>query len=157
MSQLQTYHYLQLLTCTAYIYVYIHSRAVVKDEPPDAWDEDEPQEDEKEKLRRNDKDLDFLFQEVVRDNSLDDYLNRDLQSKQSNPKYTEMLVSYIKFYIYSSNSKSDGFVNPKRVFFIDILTVAWWFVWRYYSKDKWSMHHSKSIIGNHEEQRALSS
>lgn len=71
-----------------------------KDELPDTWDEDEPQEDEKEKLRRNDKDLEFLFQEVVRDNSLDDYLQSDLQNKQSNSKYREMLVSYMKRYIY---------------------------------------------------------
>ncbi|XP_042336939.1 ATP-dependent DNA/RNA helicase DHX36-like, partial [Plectropomus leopardus] len=68
------------------------SQAVVKDEPPDAWDDEEEQEkEEKEKLRRNDKDLEFLFQEVVRDSSLDDRLKRDLQSKKSDPKYNEML------------------------------------------------------------------
>uniref|UniRef100_A0A4W6C2F7 ATP-dependent DNA/RNA helicase DHX36 n=1 Tax=Lates calcarifer TaxID=8187 RepID=A0A4W6C2F7_LATCA len=49
------------------------------------------QQEEKEKLRRKDKDLEFLFQEVVRDNSLDDYLKRDLQNKKSDPKYKEML------------------------------------------------------------------
>ena len=73
------------------------SQAAVKDEPPDAWDEDEQQEkeekEEKEELRRKDKDLEFLFHEVVRDNSLDERLKRDLQSKKSDPKYKEMLVS----------------------------------------------------------------
>lgn len=44
-------------------------------------------------LRRKDKDLDFLFQEVARDNSLDERLERDLQSKKSDTKYKEMLVS----------------------------------------------------------------
>uniref|UniRef100_A0A4W6C2E5 ATP-dependent DNA/RNA helicase DHX36 n=1 Tax=Lates calcarifer TaxID=8187 RepID=A0A4W6C2E5_LATCA len=66
----------------------------------DNWDEEEQQQpqlqqEEKEKLRRKDKDLEFLFQEVVRDNSLDDYLKRDLQNKKSDPKYKEMLVSII--------------------------------------------------------------
>lgn len=73
------------------------SSAVVKDEPPDVWDEEEQQQqlqrEEKEILRRKDKDLEFLFQEIVRDGSLDDRLKRDLQSKKSDPKYKEMLVS----------------------------------------------------------------
>uniref|UniRef100_A0A8D3CD66 RNA helicase n=1 Tax=Scophthalmus maximus TaxID=52904 RepID=A0A8D3CD66_SCOMX len=61
-------------------------------ELPDNWDEEDPQEEEeREKLRRTDKDLEFLFQDVVRDGSLDDDLMRDLQSKKSNPKYKEML------------------------------------------------------------------
>lgn len=63
-----------------------------KDEPPDNWDED-AKEDEKEKLKTNDKDLEFLFQEAVRDSSLDECLKRDLQSKKSDQKYQEMLVS----------------------------------------------------------------
>uniref|UniRef100_A0A665TYV4 ATP-dependent DNA/RNA helicase DHX36 n=1 Tax=Echeneis naucrates TaxID=173247 RepID=A0A665TYV4_ECHNA len=74
------------------------SLAVNKDEPPDAWDEEEQQEEEeeekekeKEKWRVKDKDLEYLFQELARDNSLDDYLKRDLQSKRSDPKYKEML------------------------------------------------------------------
>lgn len=81
------------------------SQAAVKDEPPDTWDEEEEQEkEEKEKLRRKDKDVEFLFQEVVRDSSLDERLKRDLESKKSDPKYREMLVSTmisIKFSIYS--------------------------------------------------------
>lgn len=67
---------------------------VVKDEPPEQWDEDETQDaEEKEKLRIKDKDLEFLFQEVVRDSSLDDYLKKDLQNKKSDPRYKDMLVS----------------------------------------------------------------
>lgn len=69
------------------------SAAAVKDEPPDTWDEEEQQQEEKEKVRWRDKDLDFLFHEVVRDSSLDDRLKRDLQSKKLDPKYKEMLVS----------------------------------------------------------------
>ncbi len=72
------------------------SPAVAKDEPPDTWDDEEQEkEEEKEKLRGKDKDLEFLFQEVLRDSSLDDYLKRDLQSKKSDPKYKEMLVNIL--------------------------------------------------------------
>ena len=83
------------------MFLFSYFSTAVKDEPPDNWDEDEQQQQqvedeeevEKEKLRKNDKDLEFLFHEVVRDTSLDDRLKRDLQSKQSDPKYKEMLVS----------------------------------------------------------------
>uniref|UniRef100_A0AAQ5YWI0 RNA helicase n=1 Tax=Amphiprion ocellaris TaxID=80972 RepID=A0AAQ5YWI0_AMPOC len=61
--------------------------------PPDTWDEDDQEEEEKEKPIRKDKDLEYLFQEVVRDRSLDNDLKRDLQSKSSDTKYREMLVS----------------------------------------------------------------
>ncbi len=71
------------------------SAAVAKDEPPDQWDEEEEEEEEKETLRMKDKDLEFLFQDVVRDNSLDQRLKTDLQSKKSDPKYKEMLVSIV--------------------------------------------------------------
>lgn len=70
-----------------------------KDEPPDTWDEEEQsleggkEEEEKKTLERQDKDLDFLFQEVQRNGSLDDRLKRDLREKKSHPKYKEMLVS----------------------------------------------------------------
>lgn len=84
------------------------SSKVTKDEPPDKWDEDGQEDvEEKEKLRMKDKDLEFLFQEVVRDSSLDDYLKRDLQSKKSDPKYKEMLVSIlvaVKFDMYSDRN-----------------------------------------------------
>lgn len=44
-------------------------------------------------MRRKDKDLEFLFQEVLRNSALDDRLKSDLQAKKSDPKYKEMLVS----------------------------------------------------------------
>lgn len=75
------------------------STKYVKDEPPDTWDEEEQllegdkEEEEKKTLDRKDKDLEFLFQELERNGSLDDRLKRDLQEKKSEPKYKEMLVS----------------------------------------------------------------
>lgn len=75
------------------------STKYVKDEPPDTWDEEEQslegdkEEEEKKTLERKDKDLEFLFQEVQRNGSLDDQLKRELQEKKSEPKYKEMLVS----------------------------------------------------------------
>lgn len=75
------------------------SKKNVKDEPPDTWDEEEQslegdkEEEEKKILERKDKDLEFLFQEVQRNGSLDEQLKRDLQEKKSEPKYKEMLVS----------------------------------------------------------------
>lgn len=78
------------------------SAANVKDEPPDSWDEgaqlrEENEKDDKEKVRVRDRDLEFLFQDVVRDGSLDEWLKRDLQSKKSDRKYKEMLVRIIFF------------------------------------------------------------
>lgn len=62
--------------------------------PPDNWDvEEQEEEDQKEKLRNKDRDLEYLFHDVVQDPSLDDYLKTDLQSKMSDPQYKEMLVS----------------------------------------------------------------
>lgn len=75
------------------------SKAAVKDEPPDNWDEDDQDEEKKEeKPLRNDKDLEFLFQEVVRESSMDEFLKRDLHSKESESKYKEMLVSVFDTY-----------------------------------------------------------
>lgn len=76
------------------------SAANVKDEPPDSWDEgvqlqEESERDDKEKVRVRDRDLEFLFQDVVRDSSLDELLKKDLQSKKSDRKYKEMLVRII--------------------------------------------------------------
>jgi hypothetical protein len=78
---------------------------VVKDEPPDAWDGDEEEEEVKKvkvvvkpqvkpqvKVQGKEKDLEYLFQEVQRDESLDEFLMKDLQSKRMEPKYQEMLV-----------------------------------------------------------------
>ncbi|XP_040032823.2 ATP-dependent DNA/RNA helicase DHX36 [Gasterosteus aculeatus] len=91
-------------------------RAAVKDEAPDAWDEEEPQEkEEKEMLRRKDKDLDFLFQEVARDNSLDERLERDLQSKKSDTKYKEMLKFREKLPSYGKKEELVELINSNRV------------------------------------------
>lgn len=78
---------------------------VLKEEPPDQWDEEEEGEEEQqqqeveEKPRRNQKDVEYLFQEIVRDSSLDDRLKRDLQNKKSDPKYNDMLVRAIINYV----------------------------------------------------------
>ncbi|XP_037630844.1 ATP-dependent DNA/RNA helicase DHX36 [Sebastes umbrosus] len=100
------------------------SAAVVKDETPDAWDEDEQQQqqqdeeeekEEKEKLRRKDKDLEYLYQEVVRDESLDDRLKRDLQSKKSDYKYKEMLKFREKLPSYGKREELVELINSNRV------------------------------------------
>ncbi|KAF1394139.1 hypothetical protein PFLUV_G00023410 [Perca fluviatilis] len=92
------------------------SPAVVKDEPPEAWDEEEEEEEEeKEKLRREDKDLEFLFQEVVRNSSLDESLKRDLQSKESDPKYKEMLKFREKLPSYGKKEELVQLINSNRV------------------------------------------
>lgn len=75
----------------------ILSAAHVKDEPPDSWDEgvqlqEESERDDKEKVRVRDRDLEFLYQDLVRDSSLDEWLKKDLQTKKSDRKYQEMLV-----------------------------------------------------------------
>ncbi|XP_074498368.1 ATP-dependent DNA/RNA helicase DHX36 [Sebastes fasciatus] len=100
------------------------SAAVVKDETPDAWDEDEQQQqqqdeeeekEEKEKLRRKDKDLEYLYQEVVRDESLDDRLKRDLQSKKSDYKYKEMLKFREKLPSYGKREELVELISLNRV------------------------------------------
>lgn len=86
------------------------TQAVVKDETPDQWDGDDDEEEQqqqqqqedKEELRKKDKDLEFLFQEVRRDSSLDERLQRDLQSKKSDSKYKEMLVSIMISFLYTA-------------------------------------------------------
>lgn len=82
------------------------STANVKDEPPDSWDEgvqprEESEWDDREKPRVRDRDLEFLYQEVVRDNSLDQWLKEDLQSKKSDRKYKEMLVKLITIILFT--------------------------------------------------------
>lgn len=86
-------------------------KAAVKDEPPDNWDEEDQEEEKKEKPLRKDKDLEFLFQEVVRDSSMDEYLKKDLHSKQSESKYKEMLVSVFDTYFFPWFSKSWSFLQ----------------------------------------------
>ncbi|XP_008298318.1 ATP-dependent DNA/RNA helicase DHX36 [Stegastes partitus] len=89
--------------------------SAAKDETPDNWDEDDQEEEEKEKLIRKDRDLEYLFQEVVRDRSLDDDLKRDLQSKTSNPKYREMLKFREKLPSYGKKEELVELINSNRV------------------------------------------
>ncbi|KAI4815840.1 hypothetical protein KUCAC02_005967 [Chaenocephalus aceratus] len=89
------------------------SPAVVKDEAPDAWDKDDQQE--KESLKKKDKELEFLCQEVVRDSSLDERLQRDLQSKKSDPKYKEMLKFREKLPSYKKKEELVQLINSSRV------------------------------------------
>ncbi|KAM3615872.1 uncharacterized protein V6R79_008865 [Siganus canaliculatus] len=93
------------------------SAAVVKDETPDTWDEEDQQEvkEEKEKMKWKDKDLEFLFQEVARDSSLDDRLKRDLESKTSDFKYKEMLKFREKLPSYAKKEELVELINSNRV------------------------------------------
>nr|XP_046245263.1 ATP-dependent DNA/RNA helicase DHX36 isoform X2 [Scatophagus argus] len=91
------------------------SAAVDKDEPPDKWDEEEEEEEKKEDLRRRDKDVEFLFHEVVRDSSLDDQLKRDLQGKKSDLKYKEMLKFREKLPSYGKKEELVELINSNRV------------------------------------------
>uniref|UniRef100_A0A3Q2PRE9 RNA helicase n=1 Tax=Fundulus heteroclitus TaxID=8078 RepID=A0A3Q2PRE9_FUNHE len=91
------------------------STAADKDEPPENWDEDDQDEVEKEKLIKKDKDLEFLFQEVVRDASLDDDLKRDLQSKKANLNYKEMLNFREKLPSYGKKEELVKLINSNRV------------------------------------------
>uniref|UniRef100_A0A6Q2WUT0 RNA helicase n=1 Tax=Esox lucius TaxID=8010 RepID=A0A6Q2WUT0_ESOLU len=56
----------------------------------------EPQEErtETEQIGK-DKDLEYLFQEVVRENALDQQLKRDLERKRADSKYLEILALYL--------------------------------------------------------------
>ncbi|XP_017280214.1 ATP-dependent DNA/RNA helicase DHX36 [Kryptolebias marmoratus] len=92
------------------------SKAAVKDEAPDNWDEeDQDEETKEEKPLRRDKDLEFLFQEVVRDNSKDEYLQRDLHSKKSDSKYKEMLKFREKLPSYGKKEELVELINSNRV------------------------------------------
>uniref|UniRef100_A0A671V4Q1 ATP-dependent DNA/RNA helicase DHX36 n=1 Tax=Sparus aurata TaxID=8175 RepID=A0A671V4Q1_SPAAU len=95
---------------------------IVKDETPDQWDGDDDEEEQqqqqqqedKEELRKKDKDLEFLFQEVRRDSSLDERLQRDLQSKKSDSKYKEMLKFREKLPSYGKKELVE-LINSNRV------------------------------------------
>ncbi|KAM9734221.1 ATP-dependent DNA/RNA helicase DHX36 [Menidia menidia] len=91
------------------------SAAAVKDEPPDNWEDDEQDEKEKEKLMRRDKDLEYLFQEIVRDGPLDDHLKRDLESKRANGRYNEMLKFREKLPSYGKKEDLVELINSSRV------------------------------------------
>ncbi|KAL0973520.1 hypothetical protein UPYG_G00205200 [Umbra pygmaea] len=51
----------------------------------------EPKEEMHEERMRKDKHLEYLFQEVVRENALDEQLRRDMERKRADPKYLDML------------------------------------------------------------------
>nr|XP_057935113.1 ATP-dependent DNA/RNA helicase DHX36 [Doryrhamphus excisus] len=96
----------------------------VKDEPPDTWDDDddeqeqqklEEEEEEKWKPKQKDKDLEFLLQETARDRSLDESLQRDLQSKKSHPKYKEMLTFREKLPSYGKKEELVKLINSNQV------------------------------------------
>ncbi|XP_061575477.1 ATP-dependent DNA/RNA helicase DHX36 [Cololabis saira] len=90
------------------------STRAVKDEPPDSWDEGQEQEDQKQMLSE-DKDLEFLFQDVVRDGSQDDCLKRDLLNKKSDTKYKEMLKFREKLPSYNKREELVKLINSNRV------------------------------------------
>lgn len=76
------------------------SAASETDEPPDSWDDEvqlpeESESDDIEEERLRDRDMEFLFQDVIRDRSLDESLKQDLQNKKCDAKYNEMLVRMI--------------------------------------------------------------
>ncbi|KAK0141144.1 ATP-dependent RNA helicase DHX36 [Merluccius polli] len=113
------------------------SQKVAKDEPPDAWDGDEEEEEEEKKEEEKkeekkkeeekkvmkfrlkpqgkEKDLEYLFQEVRRDNALDEYLIKDLQSKKMEPKYQEMLKFRERLPSYSKRHELVNLINSSRV------------------------------------------
>ncbi|XP_015225790.1 PREDICTED: ATP-dependent RNA helicase DHX36 isoform X1 [Cyprinodon variegatus] len=88
-----------------------------KDEPPDNWDEGDEEEEKVEKERpiRNDKDVEFLLQEVVRDPLMDEELKRDLQSKKTDPSYKEMLKFREKLPSYSKREDLVRLINSNPV------------------------------------------
>ncbi|XP_059930953.1 ATP-dependent DNA/RNA helicase DHX36 [Gadus macrocephalus] len=104
------------------------SQRVVKDEPPDAWDGDEEEEEVKKvkvvvkpqvkpqvKVQGKEKDLEYLFQEVQRDESLDEFLMKDLQSKRMEPKYQEMLIFRERLPSYSKRHELVDLISSSRV------------------------------------------
>ncbi|KAF3847623.1 hypothetical protein F7725_020651 [Dissostichus mawsoni] len=88
------------------------SPAVVKDEAPDAWDKDDQQEkEEKESLKRKTRN----WSSCVKKYSLDERLQRDLQSKKSDPKYKEMLKFREKLPSYNKKEELVQLINSSRV------------------------------------------
>ncbi|XP_028276111.1 ATP-dependent DNA/RNA helicase DHX36 [Parambassis ranga] len=90
------------------------SKAAVKDEAPDRWDDEEEQGEEKKPMMK-DKDLEFLLQETVQDRSLDEHLKRDLQSKKMDLKYKEMLKFREKLPSYGKKEALVELINSNRV------------------------------------------
>ncbi|XP_076002054.1 ATP-dependent DNA/RNA helicase DHX36 [Genypterus blacodes] len=95
---------------------------VPKDEPPDEWDDDgeaqqqqQQQVELEERPRRNLKDVEYLFQEVTRDSSLDERLKRDLQNKRSDSKYNDMLKFREKLPSFGMREELVELINCNRV------------------------------------------
>ncbi|XP_049580651.1 ATP-dependent DNA/RNA helicase DHX36 [Syngnathus scovelli] len=107
----------------------------VKDEIPDAWDDNDDDavndddddkdhamerqqvkvDEDKEKVRRNDKDLEFLLHETSRNVALDESLKRDLECKKSHPKYKEMLTFRKKLPSYGKKEELVQLINSNQV------------------------------------------
>ncbi|XP_061136394.1 ATP-dependent DNA/RNA helicase DHX36 isoform X2 [Syngnathus typhle] len=99
----------------------------IKDEIPDAWDDDGDDNDHamerqqvkmeeaKEKVRRNDKDLEFLLHETSRNVALDESLKRDLECKKSHSKYKEMLTFRKKLPSYGKKEELVQLINSNQV------------------------------------------
>uniref|UniRef100_A0A8C9WRI4 RNA helicase n=1 Tax=Scleropages formosus TaxID=113540 RepID=A0A8C9WRI4_SCLFO len=83
---------LNVVTCVSVVFVLIqtspHGSYFDGEEPPK---EAPPAERKEVKETPKDRSLEFLFQELVRNSTLDQELKRDLQSKRSDQKYLEML------------------------------------------------------------------
>ncbi|XP_006637568.1 ATP-dependent DNA/RNA helicase DHX36 [Lepisosteus oculatus] len=63
----------------------------------------------------NDHDLEYLFQDIVRDSSLDQQLKRDLQRKKTDPKYLEMLKFREKLPSYSMRKELVDLIRGNQV------------------------------------------
>ncbi|XP_072320250.1 ATP-dependent DNA/RNA helicase DHX36 [Eucyclogobius newberryi] len=85
----------------------------VKDEPPDAWDVEEPLKTETGKWA--DKEAEFLLQEIAKDSSLDIFLKQDLQTKRSDPKYKDMLKFRETLPAYSKKEELVDLINSHHV------------------------------------------
>ncbi|KAG7268427.1 hypothetical protein CRUP_008977 [Coryphaenoides rupestris] len=100
-----------------------------KDEPPDAWDGDKEEDEEKEEKKEEkkvkvkveveaqwkEKDLEYLCQEVLRDNTLDEYLMKDQQSMKTKSKYQEMMKFRERLPSYSMRHELVELINTSRV------------------------------------------
>ncbi|KAJ8367818.1 hypothetical protein SKAU_G00078460 [Synaphobranchus kaupii] len=62
-----------------------------------------------------DKDLEYLFQDILRDSSLDQEMKRDLLKKRDNPKYTEMLKFREKLPSYKMKEELVQLVRANQV------------------------------------------
>lgn len=68
-----------------------------------------------EKGRVNDRDLEYLFQDLVRDTALDQQLQRDLERKRAEPKYLDMLNFREKLPSYGKRQELVDLIQSNRV------------------------------------------